>query len=224
MASVTLDADKINKGKSIWRDNSKVYARRTKKGSDIDPNRLAMFPNVTKPVVPLLNNRVKINLKHVKLNKESKGLSKKLKLELDQVRGLVQKLEDKKRMVKAFRSCNALLQRLMKHKNGWIFNEPVDAAKFGVNDYHEVIKQPMDLGTIKSRLAQNFYKLPREFAEDVRLTFCNALKYNREGHEVHTMAKQLLNIFEEKWKVIESECNPDWMYSMVFDADRSHRS
>lgn len=224
MDSVTLDADKINKGKSNWGDDNKVYTRRIKKGTEIDRNQYATLPNVTKPVVPVVNNRVKINLKHVKSKNESEELSKKLKLELDQVRGLVQKLDDKKRVVKAFKSCNALLQRLMKHKNGWVFNEPVDAEKFGVSDYHDVIKQPMDLGTVKSRLAQNFYKVPKEFADDVRLTFSNALTYNRKGHEVHAMAEQLLNIFEEKWKVIESECNPDWMYAMVFDAAPSPRS
>ncbi|XP_071717695.1 transcription factor GTE3, chloroplastic-like [Rutidosis leptorrhynchoides] len=221
-----MDADKISKGKSSWGDNSnsKVYTRMINKSTEIYPNQFATHPNVTKSVVSLMNNRVKINLKHVKSNNESKALSKKLKLEVDQVRGLVQKLEEKKLRAKAFKSCNGLLNRLMKHKNGWVFNEPVDAEKFRVNDYYEVIKQPMDLGTIKSRLAQSFYKSPKEFADDVRLTFRNALKYNREGHEVHTMAEQLLKVFEDKWMVIELECNPDWMYALVFDAERSRRT
>ncbi|PWA94995.1 bromodomain, NET domain protein [Artemisia annua] len=112
-----------------------------------------------------------------------------------------------------FRSCSTLLQRLMKHKHGWVFNEPVNAKLLGLHDYHDFIKRPMDLGTIKSRLAQNFYKVPSEFAEDVRLTFNNAMTYNPRGHEVYAMAEQLLSIFEEKWGVIES----DWNYgpSMV---------
>ncbi|PWA94992.1 hypothetical protein CTI12_AA054250 [Artemisia annua] len=107
-----------------------------------------------------------------------------------------------------FRSCSNLLQRLMKHKHGWVFNEPVNAKLLGLHDYHDFIKRPMDLGTIKSRLAQNFYKVPSEFAEDVRLTFTNAMTYNPRGHEVYVMAEQLSNIFEEKWGVIES----DWNY------------
>ncbi|GJV16413.1 transcription factor GTE4-like protein isoform X1 [Tanacetum coccineum] len=110
-----------------------------------------------------------------------------------------------------FRSCSNLLQRLMKHKHGWVFNEPVNAKLLGLHDYHDFIKHPMDLGTIKSRLAQNFYKVPTEFAEDVRLTFTNAMTYNPRGHDVYVMAEQLSNIFEERWGVIES----DWNYGPV---------
>ncbi|XP_076944756.1 transcription factor GTE4-like [Bidens hawaiensis] len=110
-----------------------------------------------------------------------------------------------------FRSCSSLLQRLMKHKHGWVFNEPVNAKLLGLHDYHDIIKHPMDLGTVKSRLAQNFYKTPGEFADDVRLTFHNAMTYNPRGQDVHVMAEQLSDIFEERWVVIES----DWNYGPV---------
>ncbi|XP_024960321.1 transcription factor GTE4-like [Cynara cardunculus var. scolymus] len=125
-------------------------------------------------------------------------------------------LERQKNQV--FRSCSNLLQRLMKHKHGWVFNEPVNAKQLGLHDYHDIIKHPMDLGTIKSRLAQNFYKNPSEFAEDVRLTFHNAMTYNPKGQDVHVMAEQLSNIFEERWTVIESEYNRDWRYGTIHGA------
>ncbi|KAM7503952.1 hypothetical protein LguiB_002856 [Lonicera macranthoides] len=115
------------------------------------------------------------------------------------------------------KSCSNLLQRLMKHKHGWVFNEPVNAKLLGLHDYHDIIKHPMDLGTVKTRLAQNFYKSPREFAEDVRLTFRNAMTYNPKGQDVHVMAEQLLNVFEERWAVIENEYNVDWRFEMVHD-------
>ncbi|KAF5766568.1 putative chromatin remodeler Bromodomain family [Helianthus annuus] len=118
---------------------------------------------------------------------------------------------------RTFKSCNNLLQRLMKHKFGWVFNEPVNAKMLGLHDYHDIIKHPMDLGTVKSRLAQNFYKSPMEFADDVRLTFRNAMTYNPKGQDVHLMAEQLLNLFEERWAVIESEFNPTSRYAMIYD-------
>ncbi|KAL3849250.1 hypothetical protein ACJIZ3_011132 [Penstemon smallii] len=116
-----------------------------------------------------------------------------------------------------FRSCSSLLQRLMKHKHGWVFNEPVDAKALGLVDYHDVIKHPMDLGTIKTRLSQNMYNSPREFAEDVRLVFRNAMTYNPKGQDVHVMAEQLSQIFEERWAIIETEYNPYWKYQMYQD-------
>lgn len=116
---------------------------------------------------------------------------------------------------KVFKSCSNLLQRLMKHKHGWVFNEPVDAKKLNIPDYHIIIKHPMDFGTIKTRLGQNWYKSAREFAEDVRLVFRNAMIYNPKGQDVHTMAEELSKIFEDRWMGIEKEHFP---YQMYYDA------
>ena len=38
---------------------------------------------------------------------------------------------------------------LWKMKGGYLFHAPVDPMKLGINDYFDVIKNPMDLGTIK---------------------------------------------------------------------------
>lgn len=171
---------------------------------------------------------------------EMKEIKRKLVSELDLVRRLVKKIEevgskplnnvsksgrkkvggsgtgtvDAKFSSRLFKSCGTLLERLMKHKHGWVFNEPVNAKLLGLHDYHDIIKHPMDLGTVKSRLAQGFYKTPGEFAEDVRLTFHNAMTYNPQGQDVHVMAAILSNIFEERWVVIES----DWRYGTIHDA------
>jgi hypothetical protein len=119
----------------------------------------------------------------------------------------------------AFKSCSALLDRLMKHKHGWVFNTPVDAKSLGLHDYFTIIQNPMDLGTVKSRLSTNGYKSPREFAEDVRLTFNNAMIYNPEGQDVHVMAELLLKMFEEKWVVIETDYMRELRLAVDFDAN-----
>ena len=72
----------------------------------------------------------------------------------------------------------------MKHKHGWVFNTPVDVVGLGLHDYHQIIKQPMDLGTVKSRLSKKEFGWPLDFASDVRLTFNNAKTYNSKGQKV----------------------------------------
>ncbi|CAN6243760.1 unnamed protein product [Urochloa humidicola] len=105
----------------------------------------------------------------------------------------------------AFKKSSSLLTRLMKHRFAWVFNKPVDPVALGLHDYFVFIKHPMDLGTIRGRLSHGQYRNPKEFAEDVRLTFQNAMTYNPKGHNVHIMAEQLLGIFEAQWPEIEAE-------------------
>lgn len=117
---------------------------------------------------------------------------------------------------KFFKSCSSLLEKLMKHKHGWVFNEPVDAERLGLHDYHTIIKHPMDFGTVKTRLNKNWYKSPKEFAEDVRLTFQNAMTYNPKGQDVHVMAEQLSKVFEERWAIIESDYNREMRFGFDY--------
>ncbi|KAK7353918.1 hypothetical protein VNO80_19373 [Phaseolus coccineus] len=101
--------------------------------------------------------------------------------------------------------CESLLNRLMTHQFGWVFNTPVDVVKLNIPDYFTVIKHPMDLGTVKRRITSGEYLNLMDFAADVRLTFSNAMTYNPPGNDVHLMADTLNKIFESRWKAIEKK-------------------
>ncbi|MED6168888.1 hypothetical protein PIB30_015946 [Stylosanthes scabra] len=116
------------------------------------------------------------------------------------------------------KSCSQVLQKIMKHKLGWIFNTPVDVVGMGLHDYYDIVKKPMDLGTVKSNLAKNVYSTPLEFASDVRLTFKNALQYNPPGHDVHNMADLLLSKFEELYRPVHEKFE-DSMRQQDHDVD-----
>ncbi|KAE9466739.1 hypothetical protein C3L33_01346, partial [Rhododendron williamsianum] len=102
-----------------------------------------------------------------------------------------------KLLTTTMKRCSQILVKLMKHKSGWVFNAPVDAVALGLHDYHRVIKNPMDLGTVKSRLDKKEYKTPLDFAGDVRLTFDNARMYNPKGSDVCVMAETLVALFDK---------------------------
>ncbi|XP_071902014.1 transcription factor GTE9-like isoform X2 [Coffea arabica] len=103
------------------------------------------------------------------------------------------------------KQCEALLNRLMGHEFGWVFNKPVDVVELNIPDYVNVIKHPMDFGTIKAKLLSGQYSDPLGFASDVRLTLTNAMTYNPPGNDVHFMAKALSKFFEMRWKSIEKK-------------------
>ncbi|CAM0945358.1 unnamed protein product [Alopecurus aequalis] len=103
------------------------------------------------------------------------------------------------------KQCEAILKKLMTQKFSHIFNVPVDVEKLNIPDYNDIIKHPMDLGTIKKKLDSGSYTSPSDFAADVRLTFNNAITYNPRGHAVHDMAIQLNKMFESRWKTVEKK-------------------
>ncbi|XP_041007235.1 transcription factor GTE8-like [Juglans microcarpa x Juglans regia] len=103
------------------------------------------------------------------------------------------------------KQCEALLKRLMSHQYAWVFNTPVDVEKLNIPDYHTVIKHPMDLGTIKTKLASGAYSSLWDFHADVKLTFNNAMTYNPPGNNVYLMADTLAKYFDLRWKAIEKK-------------------
>jgi len=50
------------------------------------------------------------------------------------------------------KAAKRMIANLWKNGSAWIFYEPVDIVKLGIPDYHDIIKQPMDLGTVKNKL------------------------------------------------------------------------
>ena len=50
------------------------------------------------------------------------------------------------------KAAKRLINSLWKVPNAKIFHQPVDPEALGIHDYFDMIKNPMDLGTIKLRL------------------------------------------------------------------------
>lgn len=89
----------------------------------------------------------------------------------------------------------SIMNALTRKKDlAWYFLQPVDPVALGIPDYFDVIKKPMDLGTIDKKLGE--YSSVQDFADDVRLVFRNAMIYNPNPKlAVHDAAKQLLHLF-----------------------------
>ena len=73
---------------------------------------------------------------------------------------------------------------MLKHQHGWPFLVPVDTIKLGLPDYFTIITQPMDLGTIKKRLDNNYYWCAQECIDDTNTMFGNCYTYNKPGEVI----------------------------------------
>ncbi|KAK2511062.1 hypothetical protein Q9966_016740 [Columba livia] len=84
-----------------------------------------------------------------------------------------------------------VMKALWKHQFAWPFRQPVDAVKLGLPDYHKIIKQPMDMGTIKRRLENNYYWGAAECMQDFNTMFTNCYIYNKPTDDIVLMAQTL---------------------------------
>lgn len=91
-----------------------------------------------------------------------------------------------------------VMKALWKHQFAWPFRQPVDAVKLGLPDYHKIIKQPMDMGTIKRRLENNYYWAASECMQDFNTMFTNCYIYNKPTDDIVLMAQTLEKIFLQK--------------------------
>ncbi|CDQ75726.1 unnamed protein product [Oncorhynchus mykiss] len=104
--------------------------------------------------------------------------------------------------------CDFILKEMLSKKHAayaWPFYKPVDAEALELHDYHEIIKHPMDLSTVKKKIDSQDYQDAQSFATDVRLMFSNCYKYNPPDHEVVAMARKLQDVFEMRFAKMPDE-------------------
>jgi len=106
------------------------------------------------------------------------------------------------------RVARPLLTRIMAHSlNRNLFNRPVDAT--GLPDYHLVVKNPKDLGTVKGQLLSAHYDQLEPFVADVRLVFSNAMAYNPPHNHVHKSALAMSAEFEDELRKLAKKLERD---------------
>ncbi|KAM6975308.1 bromodomain-containing protein 3-like [Tautogolabrus adspersus] len=93
---------------------------------------------------------------------------------------------------------NVVIKSLWRHQFAWPFHQPVDAVQLGLPDYHTIIKSPMDLGTIKQRLENNYYWTASDCMQDLNTMFTNCYIYNKPTDDIVLMALALEKVFLQK--------------------------
>ncbi|BGP41000.1 histone acetyltransferase [Rhodotorula kratochvilovae] len=92
-----------------------------------------------------------------------------------------------------------LLTLLIDHPSSWAFANPVNAQE--VTDYYDVIKEPMDLATMESKLEANSYETLEQFLHDAKLVFKNCRQYNDNGSNYVKNANKLESYLDAQVKV-----------------------
>ncbi|CAE6397988.1 unnamed protein product [Rhizoctonia solani] len=81
-------------------------------------------------------------------------------------------------------------QQIYQHRGGNIFHNPIKKSE--APDYYEIVRRPMDLKTVKSRIKDGVISSADHFKRDVFLMFANAIMYNRPGTSVNDIAAEMM--------------------------------
>jgi hypothetical protein len=109
-------------------------------------------------------------------------------------------------LARTMEKCNNIL-RFIREKDverGAFFSEPVDPVALGIPTYYQVIIEPMDLRTLHRKMEAEEVTAPEEFGRLCRLVFENAMTFNVDPtHSVHQAARNLLILFNQKYRDVE---------------------
>jgi len=91
-----------------------------------------------------------------------------------------------------------ILSNLMDANFAEPFLEPVRWKEWGLFDYPEVIKHPMDLGTMETKLKRGEYQTFEAFRKDMQLVVDNCMTYNDKKSDVYKLAVKLQKGFDKE--------------------------
>jgi hypothetical protein len=100
--------------------------------------------------------------------------------------------------------CRGLIERMIRGPGFWTrlvgpFKNPVDPVADNMPNYFDVVKHPMDLNTIRTKMSNGAYATAREFEADVRLIFQNCYEYWTQDDPIWKMCQDFENYFNTQW-------------------------
>lgn len=99
--------------------------------------------------------------------------------------------------LEAMKKCEQIINQLCSHRSSDPFLEPVNPIAQGLHDYTSIVKDPMDLGTIRKKLKGKEYLKISQFVTDVRKVFSNSCLYNQKASQVYLMTVEMSEYFEK---------------------------
>eukprot|EP00262_Sarcandra_glabra_P016727 TRINITY_DN5549_c0_g1_i1.p1 TRINITY_DN5549_c0_g1~~TRINITY_DN5549_c0_g1_i1.p1 ORF type:complete len:657 (+),score=153.68 TRINITY_DN5549_c0_g1_i1:74-2044(+) len=93
-----------------------------------------------------------------------------------------------------------VIKKIMKMDAAEPFNTPVNPVALGIPDYFDIIKTPMDFGTICNELEHgNKYMNSKDVLKDVEFIWTNCYRYNNKGDYILDLMKRVKKVFLNYW-------------------------
>ncbi|XP_076883886.1 uncharacterized protein LOC143532845 [Bidens hawaiensis] len=94
----------------------------------------------------------------------------------------------------------AVIKKTMNLDAAEPFNRPVDPVALDIPDYFDIIKTPMDFGTIRDNLENGVkYKNSADVFKDVENIWHNCVVYNKKGDHILKLMNRVKTFFMKHW-------------------------
>ncbi|XP_061372797.1 uncharacterized protein LOC133315232 [Gastrolobium bilobum] len=100
-----------------------------------------------------------------------------------------------------------ILDRLQKKDTHGVFSEPVDPEE--LPDYHDIIKHPMDFGTVRKKLDGRLYTNLEQFEKDMLLICSNAMQYNSPDTIYYRQARAMQEMAQKDFENLRQDSDDD---------------
>nr|XP_032815335.1 ATPase family AAA domain-containing protein 2B isoform X1 [Petromyzon marinus] len=129
------------------------------------------------------------------------------KLSAEELQRLEEQEQDTLRELRLF--LRDVTNRLATDNRFRMFTKPVDIEE--VSDYLDVVRQPMDLSTVRMKIDQHKYETTRQFLDDITLICSNALDYNPDKDPSDRMIRhRACAIKDTTYAIMASELDPEF--------------
>lgn len=114
--------------------------------------------------------------------------------------------------------CLKVIDKISEKKMAQIYMYPVDPKNKNSKGYFQVVKKPMDLGTIRKKIQEKKYRTVKEWRNDIELIWSNSLQYYQKQTIYYNVTKYLQEYFREISNDISDYPEVDWstrLYEMI---------
>lgn len=108
------------------------------------------------------------------------------------------------------KKCIDIMDKLFENKTALMFSKPIDPEKENSPIYKDVVKTPIDLGTIRNRLLNNQYRSVADWKSDVNLVWSNSMSVYENHSILYYIAKHLKDEFRKLTLYFSDSPSTDW--------------
>lgn len=113
------------------------------------------------------------------------------------------------------KQCQSIMNKICSRSISQVFYYPIDPIQDNCPNYFDIVKNPMDLGTIRKNLRNNKYTSVAEWKRDMELVWSNSILFHQKDSTIGLMALDLQKYYFELTKYLSDSYKSSWKRYLI---------